>query len=293
MRFTIYSLSVIWVFSYIILLFYLYYVNKKPYKTTFLEEKYDKVPSSLTPSELSMLLYKKMIPSVFTANFLLLIENGIVAVEKRGNDYLFLLHECETITDSQKELTILLFHEIGDGDIVYLSQIERFCMDHSGCSTFLSGYQLWKSSLYREVKYQFYEQKKGYTIINIFRNAAIFLIIVNFLTKTNSILVYLLLFPAYFLYLYFYKIYKRTEAANDDYYKWLGYKHYLVEKSKFTKTEERNASIYGLILKCISVVEKKLPEHEYFILNLELVITKCIHRAILRGDRSIKIWNLR
>lgn len=285
-------LGSIWGISYLIFIFYLYCVNKKPHHSSFLEEQYNQVPSPLTPNELSILLYKKIVPSTFTANILLLIQGGIITVEKMENDYLFLRHDYKTMSDSQKELIILLFEEMGSGDSVYLTQIDRYCNTHSGCSNFLAGYQIWKRETYRESRYNFYEEKRGYMGVKLFKNIALLLMLLNYIMKTHLIFIYLIFIPTYCLHIYFYKIYKRTKEANTEYYKWLGYKHYLMEKDEISEAEEANASIYGTVLGCASTVEAKLPKHDFFIIRVESVITRCIRKSILKGDRSIKIkWN--
>lgn len=292
MEIALYLCALAWLFGYIAFIIYLHIVDSRPYISEFTEEQYPKAPSFLNPYELSMLLYKKIIPSAFTASILILIKKGIILVERKENDYVFMKFNDTNLSNSQKDVMMLLFDEIGDGETVKLSSIDRFCKGHDSCSTFLFMYQNWRKNAYREVKYKFFEQKKGYMGVKTYRNIGFLLILANFFTGIHFIPIYCMIIPIWVLYIYFYKIYKRTSEANTEYFKWLGYKNYLLSKDTFSVEEEGHASIYGVILGLAAVMDRKLPSKGDFIVSLEAIITKSVRRATLKGDRSIHLpWS--
>lgn len=294
MEIALYLCALAWLFGYICFIIYLHIVDSKPYLSEFTEEKYPKAPSPLNPHELSVLLYKKVVPSAFTASILVLIKKGIIWVQEKDGDYIFCRQKDTNLSNSQKDLMLLLFEEIGGGEAVRLSEINAFCKTHDTCSTFLFTYQNWRKNAYREVKYNFFEEKKGYKSVKLYKNIGFLLILANFITGIHFIPIYCMIIPIWFLHIYFYKIYKRTKEANTEYFKWLGYKNYLLSRDAFSIEEETHATIYGVILGLGTVIDQKLTRGDHLIVSLEAIITRCVRNATLKGDRSIHLpWNLK
>ena len=73
------------------LIIYLYNRNYKPYPSKFHQKYYEKLPSDLEPGELSLLLYRKIEPQVFTTTILGLIKKGAIELSYYEEDYHFQL----------------------------------------------------------------------------------------------------------------------------------------------------------------------------------------------------------
>jgi len=277
----IYILAIVWILLYIIQIIHLYKNHSKPYISDFLESSYDKVPSNLNPSEISMLLYKNITPGVFTMIFMILIKKNIVKTIKEDNDYTFIYEENNSINPTQKHLIYLLFECIGENGIVKLSQISSFCNVQSNCSNFLSEYKIFKRLSFKDIKHNFYEEKKGYLNLKVLTVISIIIMISNFIFKVNFYPIYLIFLPTIFMYYYFYKIFKRTKEANTEYFKWLGYKNYLINKKDLKEDDREIVFIPVLGIERLVIIQNTLTHKVHRALN------KCILKAILNGDRSI------
>jgi Predicted membrane protein (DUF2207). len=278
----VYSMTIIWIIFYVIGLIVLYRKCSKPYVSEFLENTYDKLPSNLNPSEISMLLYKNINSEVFTSVFLILIKKNIIKLVEEKEDYIFVYEKTNNLTPSQKHLIFLLFECIGEDSRVKLSQIMAYCNTHSGCSSFLSEYKMFKRSSFKDVRYKFYENKVGYSKLKKFTILSIVIMLLNLILKVNFYPIYLLVFPVIFMYYYFYKIFKRTPKANTEYFKWIGYKNYLVNKSDLK--EDDKEIIYVPLLG----IEKLTQIQDTLMHKVHKVFSKCILKATLNGDRSIR-----
>lgn len=288
--FIYYIVCIIWYLAFIGLTVYLYYNESKPYEAKFNEEFYTKIPSNLNPGELSYLMYKKIIPEVFTSTILVLVKKEVLTLKRHKGHFSLILNQNDVrISPSQKAVLDMLIKDMGDGEQVSFEQIEKYCNSNQNCSEFLMNYQLWVKMMIKEShKKNFYEQKLEYNQVKFLRTSGIILFILNIICGYHDLLGYFIIVPAFFIVLYFYKIFKRTKQASEDYSKWLAFKRYLgnINDFKYEKSDISNYIIYGLVLK-MPELEKDLTDF-ICVERLNQLINHNIVMASLKGNRSIK-----
>ncbi|MDD3341728.1 MAG: DUF2207 domain-containing protein [Bacilli bacterium] len=287
MWFILSVLVLLWVVGYMFILGYLYRKNSKPYVSSFLETTYSKIPSSLNASEISVLLYKKIGTEAFIAGILYLIDKQIITVEQKENTYFLTYHPTEPLSFSQKYMITMLFDTLTSIKTVSLDTISHRCDTSSGATNFLLEYSSFQKASYKEIRYRMYEDKKGYTLVTYYGYIGLFLLILNFLLRIHSLPIYILIIPVLFLKVYFLKIYKRTKAANTEYFKWLGFKHYLMNKQEFPKETTHTFYMYATLLGILDIVCKQ-NQDSHFVLELHKTLSHSLRKAIWEGNRGIK-----
>jgi len=285
-----YVICVIWYLVFIGLILYLSLNYSLPYIPKFKEKIYPKIPSNLNPGELSNLMYKDISPNVFTATIMFLVKKGVLTLKRKKDDFIIFLNNTDIeLSISQKLVVDILMNDIGNNQKVTFKQIEDYCTSQQNCTEFLLNYKIWKKNMIKESnKKVFYEEKKDYNQVKLMRNIGLVLFALNILYGYHSIIGYFIIIPAYFIVLYFYKIYKRTIEANEEYYKWLAFKRYLYNIDKFFYEKENIGSyiIYGLVLR-IPDLEQKLTDF-YCVEKLNNIINHNVILASLKCNRSIK-----
>jgi len=285
-----YIVCIIWCLAFLGLILYLNFNCSVPYVPKFKAKVYPKIPSNLNPGELSNLMYKKISPDVFTATIMFLVKKGALTLKRTKEDFVLTLNDIDiNLSPSQKVAISILINNIGDGKQVTFKQIEDYCESNHNCSEFLINYQLWKKMMIKESnKKRFYEEKTEYNQVKFLRGTGIVLFILNIILGYHSLIGYFIIIPAYFIVLYFYKIYKRTESANEEYHKWLAFKYYLNHIDEYFYEKENIGSyiIYGLVLK-IPDLEQKLTDF-HCVEKLNNMINHNVILASLKGNRSIK-----
>lgn len=283
-----YFICIIWCLAFIGMTLYLYFNNSRPYVAKFKERFYPRIPSNLNPGELSNLMYKKVFPEVFTATIMVLVKKDILTLRRHKKEYTLSLNKLDAkLSPSQKLVLNILINDIGNGEKVTFKQIEDYCKSPRNCSEFLLNYQLWSKMITKESnKKRFYEDKTQYNQVKSMRMIGIILFLINIIFNYHSLIGYAIIVPACFIVLYFYKIYKRTESANEEYSKWLAFKRYLVHIDDFVyqKDDIANYIIYGLVLK-MPDLEKKLTDF-HCVEKLNNLITHNVVMANLKGSRS-------
>ncbi len=293
----IYDLAVLfWFFIFFVFLIIIYFVDTKPYGSKYKGKLNKKYPDKLKPAELSMLLYKKITPEVFTTNIMLLICNGVIEIRKSENDYKMTLNENKVLNldKQQKYIVNILFDSIAQDNHLKLSVFNDYANNKKNGSEFLTNYYVWKRMTQTEVSSQpFYEYKKNYILIEIYKYITILLVLINILTKRHYLIGYFLIILSIILKLFFYKTYKRTYKYNDEFHKWMGFKQFLLsindESYNLNKEEKLNYLIYSMILK----IHKKIPVRIFDgmdILSFQLndIVTKCVINAELHAHREIR-----
>lgn len=285
-----YIVCIIWCLVFLGLVLYLNFNYSMPYTPKFKDKIYPKIPSNLNPGELSTLMYKKISPNVFTATIMFLVKKGVLTLKRTKSDFVLILNDTNIkLSPSQKVVVTTLIDNMGDKKKVTFKQIEDYCKSEHNCSEFLSNYQLWNKTITKEAnKKIFYVEKKEYNQVKFLRIVGIILFILNIILGFHSLLGYFIIIPAYFIVLYFCKIYKRTESANEEYHKWIAFKNYLNNIDSYFYEPENIGSyiIYGLVLK-ISDLEQKLTNF-HCVEKLNSIINHSVIISSLRANRSIK-----
>ncbi len=286
----------LWYLVFLILIIVIYILNVKSHKSQFKEVVKKDYPSSLRPTELAMLMYKKMIPEVITATILVLIKNNKILIEEEEDDYLLVLNDNVNykVRTEQQCVIDILFNLIARGNKVKLSEIERYASKKGNSSDFFTNYYVWKRVAQKETFYRnFFEPKSGYKLIIFYKYITLFLVIINFLTNNHWLSAYLLILLSIALNLFFYKSYKRTKEANDEFYKWKGFKTYLLNyKDKDNKLNDEQSYfflIYGTVLKVSNLFAKEtFIDKGQLVQKLNKAINKCVINAELYAHREIK-----
>lgn len=284
-------LCLVWYGILILLITYLYFKNSKPYKTTFNDKYLSKIPSDLTPAELSVLMYKKVIPQVLTANFLSLLSNKIIEIEKREDDYYIILREYDvrSLPKSQQLMLNFFITNMGDGMEVSLDEVSNYCNSKIGSSEFLLNYQIWLRMVFKESsKKLFFEMKNEYYFVRRMNIIGMALFITNLILGYNLFIGFFIFVPAVFVYIYFAVTYKRTKDGNEEFHKWMGFKRYLEEIENFEYENDKvfNYLIAGVVLNVDNVEEKLM--NQKFVHKLNNSIKKCVVKSNLYGIRGIK-----
>ena len=285
-----YIFCIIWCLAFVGMVLYLNFNRSVPYVPKFKEKVYPKIPSDLNPGELSNLMYKKISPDIFTATIMFLVKKGALTLKRTKDDFVLSLNKIDTkLSPSQKMVISILISDMGNKEQVTFKQIENYCKSNQNCSEFLLNYQLWSKMIIKEAnKKSFYEEKTEYNQVKFIRNLGIVLFVLNIILGYHSLIGYFIIVPACFIVLYFYKIYKRTESANEEYHKWLAFKNYLENIDEYFYEKENIGSyiIYGLVLK-IPNLEQKLNNF-HCVEKLNNMINHNVILASLRGNRGIK-----
>lgn len=282
----------IWVIGYIYVIRYFYIFNSKPYVSDFLERTYKEVPSTLNPPEISMLLYKKVGMETLVASILVLIKKEVIFVSRQAGDYVLTYNSLKNVSLSQKYVISILFDIIGEGETVTLHKIKHACDSSRGATNMLLEYESFKKGAYRDVRYRFYEEKRGYKLMIYYGYIGWLLFALNIILGIHLLPVYLLILPLLFLRIYFFGIYKRTKKSNTEYFKWLGFKHYLMHQKNLAIEQKDSYYIYGTLFDCLETLTYTYKDPDAFALQLQRSIFHCTRKAILTGNRRIHFkWN--
>jgi hypothetical protein len=283
-------LCISWFILFIALFIDLSLENFKPYKPKFNLDFYTDFPSDINIFDLSNLMYKKIMPSVLSAEIVKLFNLALLKLDNiDGEDYISVGNiDSSKITIGQKYTIKLLIDIIGDGTKVSISNIYKFCERKKNCDAFLMEYTIWGRIMRKENCTQiYYESKNQYGMVKFITVFGCSLFIANILGKFRIAIGYVTLLPAVFILLYFIKIYKRTKNANEDYHKWLAFKQYLIniDNFEYNITDPDKYILYGTLLG-VKGLEKKLTNHDHFD-RISVAINRCVVRAILNGNRKL------
>lgn len=275
----------------VLLIVYLYLNYSKPYKTEKLLNYTNKIPSTISPIELSILLNNKITPQAFTATIYYLIEiKALIKVKEKKDICLYRnLNFDGNLSHSQKYVIKMLIETIGNGEKVYLDKIEKYCDDNIGATTFLSNYEIWRRLATAEgSKKSFFEPKHSNLLVKWFSIIGIGLFLINILLGIHAFLGYCLLLPSLFIVFYYKKIFKRTKKYNNQFYEWLEFSNYLknIKQLGYQKENTNLYVMYSIILDKIEFVEPYVLKSDDFI-NINKFIKRCYKRAYFHGSRSI------
>lgn len=284
-----YNVLVFWYLLFILLIIHLSLFNSLEHKPDFKSYYYDKTPSNKTAGQLSMLLYRKIVPEVITATIILLINKRILKLEETQNDYIISLNSGVNVNKlgaSDKFIISMFLENMGDNNRISFSAINKYCESNRNSSEFLLNYQIWLKIIRKESNVNnYYETKTFYSKIKLYKIIAIVLFAINIISGYYLVSGFLMLIPAYFLQVYFFNIYKRTKEANEDYHKWMAFKNYLTKFNDFklNDTQKKDYLYYGLVLR-VDKLDNKVFSNKYSSI-LNKAIKKCVRRSYKLGIR--------
>ncbi|MDD2435329.1 MAG: DUF2207 domain-containing protein [Bacilli bacterium] len=278
-----YGILVFWYILFIFFIIYLSLFHGLEYRRDFKGYYYEQIPSKKTAGQLSVLLYRKVIPEVITSIIISLTNRGILKLEAIDDDYMISLNNSsnlDKLPPSERFIITMFIETMGDNNQISFSNIHKYCESQQNCSEFLLNYQIWMKIIRKESNINnFYESKSSYSKIKFYKIITIILFILNIISGYYLIAGFLLIIPAYFLQLYFFKIYKRTRDANEDYHKWMAFKNYLTKFSEFNINDhQKNEYLYYAPVLKVKKIDEKLYGKKCYSL-LDKAIQRCVRRS--------------
>ena len=298
LTFLYYFLLIIWYIGAMTLIIYLYNHNYKPYPNKISQKYYEELPSDLDAGELSILLYRKIEPQVFTTVILSLIKKGALELKFYEDDYHFKIVTAPgriKLTRSETVIKDFLMN-IGKMGEFSLKEMAIFCGTKKGDSEFLFQFDLWKNVLRRESsKKRFFDEKKGYAMVKLAKNFGILLLIVNFIGGYHLFTGYSTVLPILFLPFFFSILYRRTEQYSEEYEKWMAFGNYLDHLKEFPESKEiHDFTMSAIVLKKMNALYQYKSDDKSiaFANTLHQTLMKCYRHAYLNGNRSFtNIWS--
>ena len=270
-----------WYVVAILLLVYLYFKDSKPYG---FEREIDVTEKDRSLNDLSLLVYKKIVPEVMTASVVKLIDQAKIKLTEEDDAFWLTKIDDDDLTKADFNLMALLFDIIGDGERVSVNQIYKYCDKKSNNSTFLLNYDLWKKmSVVGSKKGELFEEKREYTFVRFFHYLGILMFILNIVLKVYNLFGFLIIIVAILIKVYFYKISKLTYDSAQEYYGWLEFRGKLRSNSKLF--DNNKYLEYSILLKCYDNIPEKLKKE--FVIKLDAAIRKCYLNSYFRGNRSL------
>lgn len=271
----------VWYSFTFLLAIYLYFKNSKAYDY---EKEINVKEINRSLEDLSLLVYKKIVPEVMTASIVKLIDKGKIKLTSENNVFWLTKIEDEDLNKADFSLMELLFDGIGNGDKVSVNQINEYCNKKSNNSTFLMNYQLWrKMSIVCSHKNELFEEKREYSVVKFVHILGILIFILNIILQIFNLFGFLIIIPAILIKVYFYKISKLTYDAAQEYYGWLQFRGSL--RSDSSLFDSNRFLEYSILLKCYENINQKL-KHD-FIKELDIAVKKCYLNSYFRGNRSL------
>lgn len=287
--YNIYNIVVI--FWYLVSLFMILFIYSnciKRYKSKNEKKQYEKNPKKISNSELSYLMYKNLIPEVFAASMLDLINKKHLVVEEMDGEYFISLSFINNSKLSQSDKYLMdMINRIIDGKKnISLTSLGHYCDNKKNATDFLINYEIYLKILRNEsTNVPYFETKLIYSKVSLYKNISYGLWLLAFFFtfyKYYSILGYLVIVISFIINEMFLKAYKRTEDANDLYFDYMAYKNYLIDIDKlgYDEKEINDYIMASLILKAEGVSEK-LGQGD-FPIELNSSINRCIKKALNR-----------
>lgn len=274
-------LIAIWYLACLCLIIHLYFRDSKAYPFSK-EVDVKKIKRSL--EDLSLLVYKKIVPEVMTANIVKLIDKGKIKLTSENNVFWLTKIDDENLNKADFSLMEILFDVIGNGEKVNINQINNFCNNNAGNSEFLLNYNLWhKMAIICSNKKTLFEEKSEYNIVKLVQIIGILLFALNILFKVFNLFGFIIIIPAILVKIYFYKISKLTFEATQEYYSWLEFRGMLRTQPELF--ENNKYLEYSILLKCYDNISEEAKRS--FVKELDAAIKKCYLNSYFRGNRSL------
>lgn len=273
-------LLIIWYLFYLFFILYLFINSNGTYDVEAIDVK----RSKRTLEDLSFIIYRKIKPEVLTANIVKLINNGVIKVSSENDDFILTKKSDENLSKSDFSILELLFESIGNGKTVSLNAISKYCDKHSGCSSFLLNYQIWKKmAIVGSNKNLLFEPKLEYRTVKMIQYFGFILFILNIILKINSIFGFIAIIPAIIITRIFYHVSKLTKEASSEYYGFLNFRTELKENEELLNNNRYLE--YSIVLCCYDKISNENKIN--FVRKLDKAIRKCYTNSFFKGNRSI------
>ena len=312
--------SSVWALIAISLAVGVYLREKNMKKTAFNMEYFRDFPASYGPEVLEYLLDKNVTEKSLSATILNLIYKKVLKVEiidrKLKDDYKLVLQEYDeaSLSETEKIALNLIINEIGNSKEVVLSTIRKHCSTLSNANNVMNLYNdfirksksLGKSEL-------FFATTPGLVAFSvIFSLLGLVLTFISFALDLSWLgIIIIILMIALIIFVITRKFY--TKKGAEHYVKWMAYKKFLEDFSRFNEKELPEVTlwdkylVYAVVLDCADKLSKemelKMPNmdtsnttyvgynpymtHYIITTNLYSSINSGIHTAVASSRSSI------
>lgn len=317
---TLIIVSSVWALITIGLAIGVYLREKNMKKTAFNMEYFRDFPASYGPEVLEYLLDKNVTEKSLSATILNLIYKKVLKVEiidrKLKDDYKLVLQEYDeaSLSETEKIALNLIINEIGNSKEVVLSTIRKHCSTLSNANNVMNLYNdfirksksLGKSEL-------FFATTPGLVAFSvIFSLLGLVLTFISFALDLSWLgIIIIILMIALIIFVITRKFY--TKKGAEHYVKWMAYKKFLEDFSRFNEKELPEVTlwdkylVYAVVLDCADKLSKemelKMPNmdtsnttyvgynpymtHYIITTNLYSSINSGIHTAVASSRSSI------
>ena len=317
---TLIIVSSIWGVIAISLAVGVYLREKKMKETAFNMEYFRDFPGSYGPEVLEYLLDKNVTEKSLSATILNLIYKKVLKVEvidrKLKDDYKLILQEYDesSLTETEKIALNLIINEIGNSKEVVLSTIKKHCSTLSNANNVMDLYNDFiKTSKNLGKSENFFAKTPGIVAFTVI--FALLGIVLTFISFTLDLvwlgIIIIILMIALIIFVVTRKFY--TKKGAEHYAKWMAYKRFLEDFSRFNEKELPEVIlwdkylVYAVVLDCADKLSKemelKMPNMErddtayigynpymtHYIIttNLYSSINSGIHTAVASSRSSI------
>ena len=317
---TLIIVSSIWGVIAISLAVGVYLRERKMKKTAFNMEYFRDFPGSYGPEVLEYLLDKNVTEKSLSATILNLIYKKVLKVEvidrKLKDDYKLILQEYDesSLTETEKIALNLIINEIGNSKEVVLSNIKKHCSTLSNANRVINLYNDFiKTSKNLGKSENFFAKTPGIVAFTVI--FALLGIVLTFISFTLDLvwlgIIIIILMIALIIFVVTRKFY--TKKGAEHYAKWMAYKRFLEDFSRFNEKELPEVIlwdkylVYAVVLDCADKLSKemelKMPNMErddtayigynpymtHYIIttNLYSSINSGIHTAVASSRSSI------
>lgn len=250
------SISFLYAFLQILLIFYIYYKYDKEYKTTFKGAYYRELPGDYSPAVMSVLWnFGRIKPRDVTATLMDLVRRkyitlSVQAAEKKGIlskkediDYVFTLNEnADASKLSKHEIFFIewIFGNIGINKRVSLDDIEDYTKSKTGAQNFKSDYDAWYENVKQEAEtLGFFDKSSNHGIILgvIASLLGFFLAVYTMIAHGNILGFIVTIFTSLILMIYSITVKRRSKYGVLQFQMWKAFRKFLLHFSRLDKAE--------------------------------------------------------
>ncbi len=229
-----------WVLYLIYFIRKVYKSNDKEYDSLFKKKYFRDIPSDVNPACVDYLVAQKVSTNDLSANILNLIyKKNIDFVKLNKKNYKFILKNKNNLDEIEEEVIQVLFNGKQEEDLEEFKKQAK-----KDYVKFLKRYNEWyKVSLAKSKEKEYFINNSKVKIkgaLHIFITLILFIVEAYFFSQgynVYSISAVLQLIFFCILIVYFARLTKRTQSANDEYYKWIGLKKFMKDFSRMDEKE--------------------------------------------------------
>jgi len=276
-------LSIVLCIAWFPIIIYIYIRYDREFKSSFKTKYYRELPGEYTPAEMSVLMNMgQVLPRDITATLMDLVRKGYLLLkeetyrksglfkDKAVEDYSLTLQHNAPLSELRRHESFLIswfIDTIGNGEKVFLDEIENYAKSSSGADKFSRDYDKWCKLVKTEAeKNEFFDQssKKGQVaaiLIGISYFFTGFVVISGFGSASGMFVILL----GIIAFIFAVRLNRRSAYGNEQYMMWKAFKNFLKDFSRMDKAEMPSIVIwehylvYAISLGVAKEVIRQLP----------------------------------